>query len=302
MQYSFDVQEAVDYGDREAIIIWNLRFWIVKNKANGKHLYAGSDGIFRTWTYNTTKAFAELFPFWSEDQIDRLIKKMIEKKIIIKDNFNSNSYDRTSWYAFQDEEKMLSPHLVLAHFADSRNGSRDSTESSSRKRKLDSAKSENGAGENAESYTDFKTNIKPFLSLPTESKKEILKKIWEEKNLKSSCEKYFLFREKSNWKGVSNLEADIAWWENGFREKNPDKYVEKKAVVGDFRTTESPEITKIRSQIKFKMHEHQTDLYRFFVNAPIEKTDSGFKILVENKEALKYREILEEINVKIEVK
>lgn len=163
MQYSFDDQEAFDYGVYEAIMIWNMRFWILKNKANNRHQYRGEDGIVRTWTYNSTEAFCKLFIFWSSDQIDRLIKKMIEKKIILTGNFNQNSYNRTRWFAFFDENKMLSSKLVIAHFADSRNGSRDSAESNSRNYENDSAEVRIGNSESAESNTDNKPNIKPSI-------------------------------------------------------------------------------------------------------------------------------------------
>jgi hypothetical protein len=69
--YSFDTDIACKYGVDEAIIIQNMAFWQVKNEANGHHLYDG-----RYWTYNSTKALTRLFPFWSEDQIYRIIKKL----------------------------------------------------------------------------------------------------------------------------------------------------------------------------------------------------------------------------------
>ena len=64
MKHSFDVELAKEYGILEAILIQNIYFWIEKNKANKKHFYDG-----RYWTYNSKKAFSEMFPYASERQI-----------------------------------------------------------------------------------------------------------------------------------------------------------------------------------------------------------------------------------------
>jgi len=287
MQHSFDVQEAVNYGLEEAIMIWNLRFWIIKNKANKKHYYAAEDGVFRTWTYNSNEAFQKLFPYWKKGAIERTVARMVEKKIIIKGNFNPTKYDRTVWYAFFDEDKFLAASLIIAHFSDSGNANPEIGISKSRNEEIEISESGNIKG------TDIKPDIKLFFSLPAESKKEKLKSIWLEKKLKSSHEKYFLFREKSNWSGVKNLEADIAWWENGFLEKNP--------TVKESLIVESKEIQNLRYQIK-RLFLGGMEYQKYFDLAALEKDGSSYKIFVTDKKALEYQEKLKTINVKIEVK
>ena len=98
LNYSFDVDYATEYGVDEAILLQNLIFWIIKNKACEKHYYEG-----RTWTYNSAKSFEVLFPFWNEKQIRRIIDSLKEQKVIITGNFNKIAYDRTLWYALKDE-------------------------------------------------------------------------------------------------------------------------------------------------------------------------------------------------------
>ena len=98
----FIPQEAEAYGVNEAIMIQHFRFWINKNIANGKNHYQG-----RTWTYNSMTAFCEIFPFWTRRQIERILKNMVDKQIIVKDNFNSNKNDRTIWYAFFSEKRFI---------------------------------------------------------------------------------------------------------------------------------------------------------------------------------------------------
>jgi hypothetical protein len=142
---------------------------------------------------------------------------------------------------------------------------------------------------------------KELLSLPLEKKREILQKIWKEKNLKSDCEKYLLFREKTNWKGVSNLDADVAWWENGHKEKYPELHREKTSTGHVLSPVETPEIAEIRSTIKFMVGQEDRDDCQLFAGK-IEKDGEGFKIFVASEKALRYAEVLGQINLRIEVK
>ena len=98
MEHSFDIEIAKKYGIPTAIILKHLYFWIEKNRANNKHYY---DGYY--WTYNSKKAFAELFPYMTERQVDYTLKKMIDSGLIIKGEYNKSAYDRTSWYALTDK-------------------------------------------------------------------------------------------------------------------------------------------------------------------------------------------------------
>lgn len=97
MDYSFNSQVAQIYGVDGAIFIHNLYWWIVKNEANGRHHYDG-----RTWTYNSMKAFSDLFPFWTKRQIERIIKNLKDRGAIHVGNFNKDGFDRTQWYALDE--------------------------------------------------------------------------------------------------------------------------------------------------------------------------------------------------------
>lgn len=94
MQHSFNVEIAKKYGILEAVLLNHLWFWIKKNKANNTNYFDGN-----YWTYNSKKAFSELFPYASERQIDYVLKKLIDCGLVITGNYNKSSYDRTLWYA-----------------------------------------------------------------------------------------------------------------------------------------------------------------------------------------------------------
>lgn len=97
MNYNFDIAIAQELGVSAAIVVQNLQFWIKKNEANDKHFHDG-----RYWTFNSIKAWKDLFPFWSDRQIRKILDDLISKGIIIKGNYNELKYDRTLWYAFTD--------------------------------------------------------------------------------------------------------------------------------------------------------------------------------------------------------
>lgn len=69
MTYSFDTELAQKLGVNEAILLQNIVFWLL-NKANGSNYYD------TYWTYNSHKAFKELFPFWTENQIRRILESL----------------------------------------------------------------------------------------------------------------------------------------------------------------------------------------------------------------------------------
>lgn len=98
MTHSFDVDMAEKYGIEQAILIYNLDFWLTKNMANEKNFHDGS-----YWTYNSGVAFERLFPYMRKRKIYRLLKDMEAAGIINTGNYNANKYDRTKWYSFTDE-------------------------------------------------------------------------------------------------------------------------------------------------------------------------------------------------------
>jgi hypothetical protein len=120
MEHHFNTDYATKYGIEESIVINNLQFWINKNKANNKHFYDG-----RTWTYNSYKAFSELFPYWNEHKIKRILDSLIDQDVLVKGNYNKSGYDRTCWYAFKDQQSFL--HNCKIHIAELQNGSNESS-------------------------------------------------------------------------------------------------------------------------------------------------------------------------------
>lgn len=96
--HQFCIDDAQKYGVEGAIVLANMRFWIAKNKANERHFYQG-----RYWTYNSARAFSELFPYWSPHQIRRILAKLVSDGVMVVGEFNQNPYDHTKWYSLNCE-------------------------------------------------------------------------------------------------------------------------------------------------------------------------------------------------------
>ena len=98
MYYHFDTNKAVILGVDGAIMLENIHYWVNLNKANDRNFYDGE-----YWTYNSKKAFAELFPFWSEKQVRRILDNLIKNGYLKTGNYNKSAYDRTLWYTLTEK-------------------------------------------------------------------------------------------------------------------------------------------------------------------------------------------------------
>jgi hypothetical protein len=247
MQYEED--EAIEYGDRQAVLTWHFRFWIRKNKANGinQHIYK-EDGVLRTWTFNKIDAFEKIFRYWTKKMIRNLLDSLLERKVIIKGNFNKNPHDRTCWYAFLDEAKFLrevpqrqqDPHLPSGA-----NGNAESGKSSCLDGQMEMPNRANGNAEsgkcNIETDTipNKDTQIFSFLDPKTASKND-LENYGKEKKYLSDFEDFWIKNEAKGWKGIENRYAQYDGWELEYKKKYPEKH--KKTLNSESTVAQSDPI------------------------------------------------------------
>ena len=102
MEHSFDIKIAKEYGIEAAIILKHLYYWVKRNQLNERHCHEG-----RYWTYNSIKAFSELFPYLSERQIRYTLSKLKEQGLILTANLNEDPRVRTLWYTLTDKGMAL---------------------------------------------------------------------------------------------------------------------------------------------------------------------------------------------------
>lgn len=102
MQHSFDIDVATKYGMLEAVLLNNIHFWVEHNRANKTNFYEND-----YWTFNSIKAYTELFPYASTRQIRYALDHLINEGIIKTGNFNKAAYDRTLWYGLTENGKCI---------------------------------------------------------------------------------------------------------------------------------------------------------------------------------------------------
>ncbi len=181
MQHSFDIDIAKDYGILEAILLNNLWFWIEKNKANKQNFY---DGYY--WTYNSTKAFNELFPYVTQRQIQNALLHLRNEEILQTGNYNKLAYDRTLWYAFTKKGECIM-----------------------QKCKMEDTEMENGKNENVTPIPDINTNdkttnINPVIN--TDKSNDEFEELWKLYPRKQGKTNAYKAYKKALKQGVSNNE------------------------------------------------------------------------------------------------
>lgn len=136
MIHVFDTDVAKKYGVNAAIILQNIGYWIKQNEANETNFYDG-----RYWTFNSKRAYSELFPYMSKRQIETAFQKLIEDGVIVTGNYNKLAYDRTLWYALTQKGK------CILHFGE-----------------MENYKTANGLPQNGEPIPDINPDINPDIT------------------------------------------------------------------------------------------------------------------------------------------
>jgi hypothetical protein len=202
----FDVHIAKLYGVHCAVVLQNIWHWLRKNEANGVNFY---DGTY--WTYNSTKAFADLFPYLSQKQIENALKKLRDEGIIITGNYNAVKYDRTLWYAITEKGKSI---LLFGE--------------------MDKTSVGNGIPQNVEPIPDIKPDAKPVSKPNKREKKHFIPPTLEEveaycksRNNNVDAKRFFDYFDAADWvdgKGnkVRNWKQKVITWESYNKEVKTD--------------------------------------------------------------------------------
>lgn len=96
---------AKKYGLNEAIFLQQLHYWMTDKKTVG----VTCDN--RRWIKNSARQWREdNFPFWSEDTIQRTIKVLVDRGVLLtRSDLNPNKFDKAKWYTLDYEELDRSP-------------------------------------------------------------------------------------------------------------------------------------------------------------------------------------------------
>jgi len=110
--HSFCPIEAKQYSIEKAILLYNMRFWLDKNKANETNVEKYIDGKYYYWTYNSSIAFEKLFPYLKASSIRRWLNELEKDGIIISGTFNKSNLDNTKWYSIKEEYECTNSKVI----------------------------------------------------------------------------------------------------------------------------------------------------------------------------------------------
>lgn len=113
MHYFFDSEVAKEIGLNGAIILENIAYWVKKNEANEANFYDG-----HYWTYNSLKAFRNLYPFWTEKVIKYTLAKLKQDGYIMVGQYSNDKMNHTNWYTLTDKGWSLFPKHQEQQFDD----------------------------------------------------------------------------------------------------------------------------------------------------------------------------------------
>lgn len=94
MEHAFNTNIAIQYDVNISIFIQHFKHWALLNLCNKQKNHEGL-----CTTRITIKELCEIFPYWTVNQIQRLLNKTESHGLIVSDNFNKNKYDQIKWYA-----------------------------------------------------------------------------------------------------------------------------------------------------------------------------------------------------------
>ena len=200
MKHIFDVEIAREYGVNAAVLLENIGYWIKQNEANEVNFY---DGNF--WTFNSRRAYRELFPYMSVRQIDTAFQKLINAGLIVTGNYNKLAYDRTLWYALTKKGK------CILHFE-----------------RMDGIKMSNGLNQNVEPIPNINTNINTDINADNAARPRFTPPTLEEvkaycaaRGGKVDAERWYNYYSANGWKVGRNKMKDWkaacrTWERNGY--------------------------------------------------------------------------------------
>lgn len=101
--HAFGVDDAIKHGLECATLMHSLRYYLDKCLAERKNVIDGY-----VWTHKTAKSLVEVFPYWTEKKIQRLLKKLVDAGALKVECLHENPFDRGRWYTMPEYKIELS--------------------------------------------------------------------------------------------------------------------------------------------------------------------------------------------------
>jgi hypothetical protein len=100
--HSFDTGIAKILGLNAAVVFNHILYWLKINSSKEKNMRDG-----KVWMYETQKEMADFLEYMTLEEVKKSIVKLLDAGLLIKANYNSNPFDKTSWYTTSDQSIFL---------------------------------------------------------------------------------------------------------------------------------------------------------------------------------------------------
>lgn len=260
MEHHFNVNIAQQFNVNIAIFLNNIAFWIIKNSANRRHFYDG-----HYWTYNSTRAFSELFPYWSEKQIRLIISQSVKNGLLIEGNYNKSSYDRTKWFALTKKALDLYHITVQIPSENDDNPLEPNTMAICPNGQMDVTKRANGSDQKGRPIPDSNTDRKTTTTTESSVSLKPVVVVISEKTDKRIIETFYKYKhsnpEPPPWLTDHDLLLYIKW---AIDEGLKEGYTEQQRIRGNLKFMRNGNFEIDKSWIKLRGVKHlstKQDLY-----------------------------------------
>ncbi len=87
-------QLAIEIGFEESVLFLQLEY-LIRDKGEMR------SGVY--WIQKTLAEWHEVFPWWSQAKIARLLQHLTDRELVTVGNFNQTKFDRIQWYSLNHE-------------------------------------------------------------------------------------------------------------------------------------------------------------------------------------------------------
>ncbi|MFQ9892169.1 MAG: hypothetical protein ACLRWH_03125 [Emergencia sp.] len=109
MIHRFHTRIAKEYGIVEAVLFFNIAYWVRENEKSSRNFHDGY-----CWFYNSVREIAETtHDYLTENQIRRALKHLVESDMLYRGIYNKKLYDRTYWYTLTPKARLMLDEIEM---------------------------------------------------------------------------------------------------------------------------------------------------------------------------------------------
>lgn len=103
MIHRYHTMIANEVGTTAAGVFYHIAYWVKENQKTHRNYHDG-----RYWVYGSVKEMSETTQYYqTENQIRKVLEKLLESDLLDRGNYNRMKYDRTYWYTLTPKAEAI---------------------------------------------------------------------------------------------------------------------------------------------------------------------------------------------------